>query len=78
VAAAAAELSGTDTQAAPAAAAAAAAEAEGGEAGGCFLLRIPMEELVGVALEPLLIITVDIDPIHGQVGIMHGVADCQP
>jgi hypothetical protein len=48
---------------------AAAAAVDSGEAGGSFLLRIPMQDLVGIALEPLLIITVDIDPVHGQVSI---------
>ena len=50
--------------------AAAAAGVDAGAAGGSFLLRIPMEELIGVALEPLLIITVDIDTTHGQVGVI--------
>jgi hypothetical protein len=48
----------------PSAAAAAASSA----AVGAFLLRIPMLELLGVDLEPLLVVYVDVDPQQAQVG----------
>ncbi|KAF6254836.1 hypothetical protein COO60DRAFT_1642040 [Scenedesmus sp. NREL 46B-D3] len=53
------------------AAAAAAAAADGAtppvSGAGAFLLRIPMRELLGVDLEPLLVVYVDIDDRNGQV-----------
>lgn len=53
-----------------------AAAAAEDEAAGAFLLRIPMLELLGIDLEPLLVIHVDIDEQHGQVRMPMGHSSC--
>lgn len=37
-------------------------------ASGCFLLKVPLREIVGIDLEPQLVIRVEVDDQKGQVG----------